>query len=288
MNITGTTKLICLLGHPVAHSLSPMMHNMACDILGLDYVYVCHDVAEDGIRDAIGALNALGYRGCNITMPGKIEAFKMCQKLTRVAKLSGSVNTVIFRDGKILGHSTDGIGYLNSLRKAGVDPKGKRLAILGSGGAARAIAAQAALDGAREIKILRRRTNEDAFREAVDFSSLLVRETSVMCGVFDMGDMAALKFQLSESDILVNATSVGMAPSVDGCLIPDPSYLPEEMVVSDIIYNPLETRLMRMAKKKRLKVTGGLSMLLYQGAASFELFTGKKMPVDAVGEAIGV
>lgn len=283
MNITGTTTLTGLLGSPVSHSVSPAMHNEAFRLLDLDYVYLAFDVGPKDLKTAVDGLKALGVRGFNLTMPDKVPMLELADELTPAAKLAGACNTVINENGRLIGHTTDGIGYMRSVRDAGHDIIGKKMTLLGAGGAATALCTQAALDGVKEIDIFRR-NRPDAFARTERFAKSVAEHTGCILHVYDIADEKQLKTSLDESCILTNATNVGMAPDIDACPIPDQSFFHPELIVSDIIYNPRETRLMSMAAYVGCPVFNGMYMLLYQGAASFECWTGKEMPVAAIKE----
>lgn len=279
--ITGKTRLVGLLGSPVGHSRSPMMHNEAFRALGLDYCYLAFDVKEDGLIQAVEGLRALGARGTNVTMPCKSLAMSLCHRLSPAARISGAVNTIVFEaDGAITGHTTDGSGFFLACQEEGFQISGKKMTILGAGGAGTAIFVQAALDGAAEIAIFAR--SASSFRERTDRVVAELRKcTACRIQVYDYEE-EALKREVSSSHILVNATNVGMAPREDECLIPDAGYLHPDLFVADIIYNPLETRLVKMAREAGCRAFGGLAMLLYQGAESFRLWMGQPFPVELV------
>ena len=279
--ITGHTGLICLLGSPCAHSISPMMHNKSFEALGLDYRYLAFDVGEEDLPAAVSGLKAMNARGFNLTMPDKNRMVSLCDRLSPAANLIGAVNTVVNDNGLLIGHNTDGIGYMQSVKDAGFDVLGKKMTLLGAGGAATAILVQAALDGVSELSVFLRKTSR-FYERAVKTAGALMEQTSCTIRLFDIADQAALKRELSTSYLLTNATSIGMAPDTDACPIPDDSFLPEGLVVSDIIYNPKETALLRMAAKKGLSTFNGTYMLLYQGAEAFRLWTGASMPVDLI------
>ena len=260
ISITGRTGLTGLLGSPVSHSLSPLMHNEAFRILGLDYVYLCFDVKEDRLEEAVKGLRACGIRGFNLTMPDKNRMAELADELSPAAEIIGAVNTVVNDQGRLIGHNTDGVGFLRSVQDAGLSIAGQNLTILGAGGAATAICAQAALDGAAAIRIFARP------------QSRFHQRTLEL----------ALKKALETSLLLINATSVGMAPDTEHSLIEDMSLLPPSLTVADIIYNPRETRLLRLARESGHKTFNGMYMLLYQGAEAFRLWTGMEMPVEEI------
>lgn len=277
--ITGHTGLVCLLGSPVAHSISPEMHNEAFAQLGLDYRYLAFDVDEAHLETAVEGLRVMGVRGFNLTMPNKNRMAQLCDELSQAARISGAVNTVVNENGRFVGHTTDGIGYLTSAREAGCDPVGKRLVQLGAGGAGTAILVQAAIDGAECIDLF---NTPDAFwPRAERIVEELNRQTSCQVRLHELGALDQLKEALSQAHLLVNTTPVGMA-RVPGCLIPDPSYFHSGLVVSDVIYEPRETQLLAMAREAGLKTFNGMYMLLHQGAAAFQLWTGREMPVEVI------
>lgn len=283
MNMTGKTKLTGLLGSPVSHSISPAMHNEAFRILNLDYAYLAFDVSPDKLKTAVEGLKAIGIRGFNLTMPHKVAILEYVDELTPAAKLSGACNTVINNDGHLIGHTTDGIGYMRSCQDAGHSIIGKKMTILGAGGAAASIVAQAALDGVSSIDIFRR-NRPDAFCQTEAFAALVTSVTNCPVHVYDIADQNQLKQSLSDSYILTNATNIGMSPDEDQSPIAHPSILRPDLIVSDIIYNPKKTKLMEMANAIGCPCFNGMYMLLYQGAAAFECWTGKEMPVDIIKE----
>lgn len=283
MNITGKTKLTALLGSPVSHSISPAMHNEAFRLLNLDYAYLAFDVSPNQLKTAVDGLVAVGIRGFNLTMPHKIAILDCLDELTPAAKLAGACNTVINNNGYLIGHTTDGIGYMRSCQDAGHDIIGKKMTILGAGGAATAIITQAALDGVSEIDIFRRH-RQDAFATTEHFAKMVSSNTNCKVQVYDIADTTQLKQSLSTSAILTNATNIGMSPNVDESPIIDIDLLHSDLIVSDIIYNPKQTKLMAMANSIGCPTFNGMYMLLYQGAAAFECWTGKEMPVKEIKE----
>ncbi|HIV24899.1 MAG TPA: shikimate dehydrogenase [Candidatus Scatomonas pullistercoris] len=279
--ITGRTGLTGLLGSPVAHSISPLMHNESFRLLGLDYVYLCFDVGEARLEDAVRGLAACGIRGFNLTMPDKTRMAELADELSPAARLIGAVNTVVNENGRLIGHNTDGVGFLRSVKDAGLSVAGQNLTVLGAGGAATAICAQAALDGAASIRIFARPSSRFHAR-ALSLADTICRTTACRAELWDQADTAALKKSLEDSLLLINATSVGMAPDTEHSLIEDMSLLPPSLTVADIIYNPRETRLLRLARESGHKTFNGMYMLLYQGAEAFRLWTGMDMPVDTI------
>lgn len=280
--ITGKSQLICLLGSPVAHSISPLMHNEAFRLLNLDYAYLCFETKENDMKETIKALKCLNARGFNCTMPVKIRAFELADELSPAASLMEAANTVVIENGRLTGHNTDGIGYMTAVKDAGYDPIGKKMTLLGGGGAATAIAVQAALDGVRELAIFNRRGR--SWERMQGLSDKLAAKTDCRVSLYDLSDITELKKQLSDSYLLVNGTSVGMAPDTGVSPISDLSVFHKDLIVSDVIYNPRKTKLLADAESCGCPTFNGLYMLLYQGAAAFKLWTGQDMPVSDIKE----
>ena len=278
--ITGHTKLTGLLGSPVSHSISPMMHNESFHQLDLDYVYLAFDVDTEHLSSVVDGLRAMNVRGFNVTMPNKNAMCELCDSLSPAAKIIGAVNTVVNNDGHLTGHNTDGIGYVRALREDGHDIIGKKMTILGAGGTATSIFVQAALDGVSEISIFNRRSK--FFERAVKIIDQLKTYTHCAIHLYDFDDESILRREIQESAILTNATSVGMAPNTEQSIISDSSFFHKNLIVSDVIYNPRETQLLKLAREFGCKTQNGLNMLLYQGAEAFRLWTGKEMPVEII------
>ncbi|MCI5740744.1 MAG: shikimate dehydrogenase [Lachnospiraceae bacterium] len=277
--ITGTTRLTGLLGSPVAHSISPQMHNEAFRALGLDYAYLAFDIDPKDLKQAVEGLKLLNIRGFNLTMPHKTAILDMVDTLTPAAMLANAVNTVTVEDGKLIGHTTDGIGYMRSVEDAGFSIIGKKMTLLGAGGAATAICTQAALDGVTEIDMFKRKNA--SWESVLQFIKRVSQHTGCKVSLYDIEDTSQLKASITESAILTNATNVGMAPDTLATPIPT-QLLDSHIIVSDIIYNPRETKLLQDAKNIGCPVMNGLYMLLYQGAASFECWTGHQMPISDI------
>ncbi|MDO5136497.1 MAG: shikimate dehydrogenase [Eubacteriales bacterium] len=279
--ITGHTQLTALLGSPVAHSISPLMHNESFRLLGLDYVYLCFDVDEQGLLAAVEGLRTCQARGFNLTMPNKNKVTELLDDLSPAARLIGAVNTVVNQNGRLIGWNTDGVGYMQAARDAGCDLTQKTITIMGAGGAATAICAQAALDEVEAIHIFARKTSR--FWDRTERLVQTINDT-LPCRAFlhDNEDQKALREAISLSALLINGTSVGMAPAVDETIIQDPGLYRPELVVSDVIYNPRETRFLRDARLAGCRTFNGMYMLLFQGAEAFRLWTGRDMPVDEI------
>lgn len=282
--ITGKTQLIGLIATPISHSLSPTMHNEAFAKLGLDYVYLAFDCGIEQLEDVVKGFRALNLRGFNVSMPNKTVIHKYLDKLSPAAELAGAVNTVVNDNGVLTGHITDGVGYMRSLKEEGVDIIGKKMTLIGAGGAATAICIQAALDGVKEISIFNRK--DDFYKRAEKTVRDINEKTGCRAQLFDLADTERLRAEIADSVILTDATSVGMKPLEGLCNIPDPSMLRPDLVVSDVVYIPKKTKLLEMAEKQGCKIINGLGMMLWQGAKAFELWTGQEMPVDYVKEIL--
>ena len=278
--ITGHTELIGLIATPIKHSKSPMMHNTAFEALGLDYAYLAFDITPEQLDAAVKGLKALNVRGFNVSMPYKTDMLRYLDVTDASAQLIGACNTVVIEDGKLFGYNTDGMGYMAGLKDCGFDPIGKKLTVLGSGGAATAIVMQAAIDGVSEISIF---NGNDPFYARAEHNAQVINEnTACKASVYPLEDTERLKQEIRSSYILANATNVGMGALEGHKLIPDTSYLFPELIVTDVIYSPAETALLKMAKEYGCRTMNGLPMMLYQGAAAFKLWTGMDMPIDAV------
>lgn len=279
--ITGHTGLMALIGSPVGHSGSPAMYNYSFEKLGLDYVYVALDVKEEEVKDAIAAMKLFNMKGGNVTMPDKTEAAKYMDELSPAAQIIGAINTIVNDNGKLVGHITDGEGFVNNLKDHGVEIAGKKITVAGGGGAATAIQVQCALDGAREITIFNKK---DAFFERTLQTAEKIKAAvpGIVVNVYDIDDDAKMTEEILDSDIFANATIVGMKPLDDLSVVKDLSAFHEGLVVCDAVYNPEETKLLREAKEAGCKCVGGKGMLLWQGVSAFRLFTGEEMPVEEV------
>ena len=282
--ISGHTKLYCLIGSPVGHSGSPAMYNYSFARTGVDAAYLAFEIPLDKVQEGVAALKTFQVGGFNVTMPDKTAVAGIVDDLSPAARLIGACNTVtVGEDGKLTGHNTDGIGFVQNLREHGVEVQGKRMVILGAGGAATAICVQAALDGAAEIAIFNRK---DEFYANGELTVEKLRQAVPACkaSITPLEDGAALAEAVKGCDILVNATKVGMKP-LDGETLIDPASFRPELVVADTVYNPRETRMIQEAKAAGCKAAvGGIGMLLWQGVAAYKLFTGKDMPAQEVLE----
>jgi len=278
MEVSGKTKVFCVIGDPIEHSLSPIMHNAAFRHLKIDAVYVAFNVKEGMLEDAVKGMRSFGICGMNVTMPHKTAIIKHLDENDPVANFVGAVNTVLNADGKLLGFNTDGIGALRALEENGVKLKGKRVLLLGAGGAGRAIAFQLAQE-TDELVIL----NRDPNKARLLADALRKRFNRKVVGNGLLHNV--LKNWIEDVDVLINATSVGMHPHQNETPV-DKSLLRPNLTVMDIVYNPVETRLLKEAKSVGAKVIYGTEMLVFQGAASFEIWFNRPAPVSVMREAI--
>ncbi len=283
MEISGHTRLLALIGSPVGHSGSPAMQNYSCQKMGVDGAYLAFDVKEEETRAAFEALRLLNVMGFNVTMPCKTAAAVCCDELSKAAELIGAVNTVVKDKTRFVGYNTDGYGWVRNCRENGVEMKGKKMTIAGSGGAATAIEITAALEGVQEMSIFAIR--DDFWENAVKTVEKIHRNVPV-CKVelYDLADKERFYHEIRESDIFTNGTRVGMKPGDGETLIEDRSIFHKGLAVTDVVYNPRETRLIVEAKEAGCRTVPGIGMLLWQGAEAFKLFTGKEMPAGEVME----
>lgn len=271
--VTGKTRVLGVIAHPVGHSLSPPMHNSALEALGLDYIYVAFDVLPDYVGPAVEAVRALGIVGINVTIPHKEAVIEFLDEISPEARAIGSVNTITNDGGILRGESTDGPGFIRSLECAGVDPCGEEVVVLGAGGSAKAIVYALAERGASVTVFNRTRLRAEALAEMVN---CLVKPDAVKVGRLDGEELA---WAVGGAGILVNTTSIGMYPNSEG--VPCPvDLLHAGLLVYDIVYNPLETELLKAAKRAGAKTLSGIKMLVHQGAIAFERWTGVEPPLD--------
>ena len=283
--ISGKTGLMALIGSPIGHSGSPAMYNYSFEKLGLDYAYLAFDVKVDGVEKAIEAMKTLHVKGCNVTMPCKNEAAKYMDELSPAARIIGAVNTIVEKDGKLMGYITDGEGFVDNLRDHGVEIAGNKITVCGGGGAAAAIQVQCALEGAREISVF---NIKDEFFDRTLGLAEKIRQEKPECviNVYDIEDMEIMRREIASSQVFANATIVGMKPMEDQSVVKDVSMFHPGLVVVDAVYNPKETKLLREAKEAGCTCIDGQGMLVWQGAAAFKLFTGLDMPVEGVKELL--
>ena len=274
LSINGQTKLVGLLGYPVEHSLSPAMHNSAFAARSLNWRYVPLPVHPERLGEAVAGLRALGFVGANVTVPHKEAVMSHLDEVALAAQAIGAVNTIVMRKRKLIGYNTDWRGFLTALSEGGFDPHGKRAVVLGAGGAARAVV-YALAQAEAQVTVLNR-TLSRAQALVKDFSPLF---SSLLL------TPQTLEEQTAYTHLLVNTTPVGLWPEVGQSLWPEDLSFPGHLTVFDLVYNPQETKLLRQARRAGAQVIGGLGMLVHQGAAAFELWTGKKSPVEMMYKA---
>lgn len=283
MEIPPHTRLVALLGDPVSHSLSPRMHAAAFRERGLRWAYVAFRVRPEDLGAAVAGLRALGFAGANVTLPHKVAVCQLADELDGSAARCGAANTLVFSEGRVLAFNTDVAGVRRALDEEGVTARGLRVAVLGAGGAARAACVALGEAGAGLVTVVARRPPAGQalcarMREEFPATRFEVRPF----------EDAALREVLREADMVVNATPVGMHPREDESPVREGAWLRQGQVVFDMVYNPPETRLVRLAQQAGARTVGGLSMLVHQGAASFELWTGSPAPIDAMKRAVGL
>ena len=279
MNITSKTKTLGIFGYPISHTLSPAMHNAVIKALGLDMVYLPFEVKPSNLKEAINGIKSLGIIGVNITIPHKESVIRFLDDISEEARLVGAVNTIVNKDRKLVGYNTDGSGYMASLKEElGFNPKSKRIIIIGAGGAARGILAALATQKPKSITV----ANRTLSRAVSLIKTFKGKFRDTRFEAIDL-DNNMLKMSFNSVDLLINTTSVGMKQS-KALKIPLET-LPKIAIVSDIIYNPLETLLLKKAKKLGLTTHGGLGMLVHQGARSFKLWTGMDAPMNVMRKA---
>lgn len=284
--ITGHTELIGLMAYPIRHSSSPAMQNEAFAKLGYDYAYLAFEVGADEIENAVQAIRTLKMRGSNVSMPNKTIVGQYLDELSPAAELCGAVNTIVNDNGHLVGHITDGIGFMASLKDNGIDPIGKKMTICGCGGAATAIEIQAALDGVAEISIFN--IKDEFYERGIETVKKINERTNCKATLYDLADTAKLKEEMDSSYIFVNGTGCGMKPLEDVSVVPDKSFFRPELIVVDVPYSPLCTKMRTMAKEVGCKTMNGLGMMLFQGSAAFELWTGTPMPIEYMKEILNI
>jgi shikimate dehydrogenase len=278
--ITGKTSLVGVIGWPVAHSLSPAMHNAAFAELGLDWAYVPLPVHPENVTQALKGLVTLNFVGSNVTVPHKQAVMRHMDELSEAAQITGAVNTIHIQDGKFVGANTDPAGFINSLQEGGCHPKGMRVAVLGAGGAARGVVYALAKAEADSIIVFNRTAERAAF--LVDDLADAFPDSRLGFEALTEETLTALGDNV---DLVINTTSVGMVPQTDTCPWPDNVPVPGRAWFYDLVYNPLETIFLARARAVGAKAIDGLGMLVHQGALSFQRWTGRQAPVDVMRAA---
>lgn len=281
--ISGETKLTGLVGGSgITSSFSPRMHTASFAEVGVDAVYLSFPIAPEMLGEVVQGLQdiAVGY---NVTMPYKTYICKYLDGLSPAARLMGAVNTVEIKDGKSYGHNTDGAGFSENLRGNGFNPSGKKVTIVGAGGAGSAVSTQLALDGVASISIFN--IKDEFWEKTAGRINRLAEETGVGVSLEDLNDRASLTSSIADSDLFVNATRVGAGDLIDQCVI-DEDMLHEGLTVADTVYNPVESKLIKMAKAHGLAAYGGLGMLLQQAALAEKIWFGTDMPIELIREKL--
>ena len=279
MKIDGYTRLAAVVANPIKHSVSPFIHNSAFEATNTNGVYLAWEVEATDLAETVANIRRYQMYGINLSMPYKEQVIPYLDELSEEARLIGAVNTVVNREGTLIGYNTDGKGFFKSLPSFKISRK--RMVLLGAGGAAKAILAQAILDGVSQIAVFVRSSSIEKTRPYLE---KIQNATGFRVDLFALEDVQDLQDSITQADLLVNATSVGM----DGSSQPIPTsiVLPEKLLVADVIYQPFETQFLKWARNQGNQSINGLGMLLYQAAEAFELWTGKEMPTDQIWELL--
>ncbi|MFH0887190.1 MAG: shikimate dehydrogenase [bacterium] len=280
-DINGKTRLTGLIGYPLEHSLSPLMHNAAYEKLNLNYCYIPLEIKESGLKTLLTSIRYLNFAGVNVTIPYKEKVIPLLDEITDSARLIGAINTIQNLNGKLIGHNTDGPGFLDSLRyDAGFDPAGKNMILLGAGGASRAVASTLCQAGIKTISICE--TDFAKGKKLVEYLGKTFKKTID----FIEPESPGLRKKISSCHLLVNATPIGMYPMINDSPLSSEIILPKHILVYDLVYNPQDTALLKRAKKAGAKTASGLGMLIRQGALSFQIFTGIEAPYELMKKKV--
>ena len=279
MKLDGYTRLAAVVANPIKHSISPFIHNSAFETTATNGAYVAWEIEVGDLAETVANIRRYQMFGINLSMPYKEQVIPYLDELSDEARLIGAVNTVVNENGNLIGYNTDGKGFFKSLPSFAI--RGKKMTILGAGGAATAIIAQAALDNAEEIFVF---TRQSSYEKTVRKMAAISRQTKSSIQVLTLEDADSLQDTINQSDLLVNGTSLGM----DGISMPLPEQLelPDQILVADVIYQPFETPFLKWARNQNVTAVNGLGMLLYQGAEAFELWTGKTMPSQEIWQCL--
>ncbi len=278
--MNAKTKLFCVIGDPIEHSMSPIMHNAVFETMKLNCRYTAFKVPKEGLGPAIEGIHALGIGGVNVTIPHKVTVMEHLDSLSEEARIIGAVNTIKFGD-ELVGFNTDGMGALRALKNGGADPKGKKVLILGSGGAARAVSVTIALEG--EIDSMMILGVDDAERDKLVED---IKQGTSCNAISSNLNEDNIKNEVAKADLLIHCTPVGMHPKVDETIVTKELMRPD-LEVMDIVYNPLETRLLKEAKMAGVKkAIEGIDMFVNQGAESLRIWLGIDAPVDLMKKVV--
>lgn len=293
-NITGHTELVGLMAYPIRHSQSPKTHNLAYDKNGDDVVQLAFEVDNDSLEAAVNSIRALKMLGSNISMPNKTVVHKYLDEVDDAARLCGAINTVVnLRDkdgkvtGKLKGYNTDGMGYWRAIKEEGIDYKGMKMVLIGTGGAASAIAVTGALNGIAQLDIFN--IKDKFYSRGEELVNIINKNTQCKAEMHDLADKDLLKQKMHEADLFCDATGVGMHPLEDLSNIPDTSFFKPDLIVTDTVYAPRETVMMKQAKEAGVeRVYNGLGMMLFQALIAIKLYTGKDTDVAYMKEQLGI
>lgn len=295
--IDGTTKIIGIIGNPIGHTFSPVMFNAAFKAMDMNYIYVPFKVEKNNLKNTIRGAKALGIKGLNVTIPHKQKVINELDKFDIMANLIGAVNTIDFKGGMSKGYNTDCVGAIKAIREV-CDIKNKNVVIVGAGGSARAIAFQIAIEEANNITMINR-SSKKAKSLIYDIKTLLSADYTDHSKLdditidfshidlnFNYGELDDLPSSLKDADILIDTTPVGMHPKINDISIASKEMMHSDLVVNDIVYNPLLTSLLKEAEKADAETVSGIKMLLYQGAENFKIWTGKDAPLDIMEKSL--
>jgi shikimate dehydrogenase len=288
--VSGNGSVLGIIGDPVGHSLSTFMHNAVFKQMNLDYVYVPFNVKKENLSDAIIGAKGLNIAGLNVTIPHKINVINQMDEIDPITKMIGAVNTIKFKNGLAIGYNTDGIGAIKGLQET-ISLEDKKVIILGAGGSSRAVGFQLAISGINELLITNR--NIEKAKVLIDDFKTKLKNTDKEVFpefneemIFNYDDFSVLKNEIKDADILVNATPLGLYPNINVNPIAKSNILHSDLVVFDLIYNPIETITLKEAKKAGAKTVSGIKMLIYQGAESLKIWTGIDAPIDTMEKTV--
>jgi shikimate dehydrogenase len=274
----ANTELIGLIGHPIKHSYSPFIQNYAFDLMNLDYIYLPFDVPSENLKNTINGVLAFGMKGINVTLPHKEKIIKFLDELSEEASIIGAVNTIVNDHGKLIGYNTDAYGIIETLLPFKDKIAGSKVSVIGAGGSARAVIYTLLRHfKPEEINIINR-THQKADTLVNDFSLKMRYDRFHTFELFPPDNVETL----NSSQLIVNATTIGMFPDVDDTITDIEESFTADQIVFDLIYNPTKTRFLQLAESQGAKIVGGLQMLIYQAAKSFELWTGVEMPASEI------
>lgn len=278
----ANTELIALIGHPIKQSYSPLIQNVAFELVKLDYIYLAFDVPADNLNKAVNSVTALGLKGLNVTLPHKEKIISFLDDLSEEASIIGAVNTVVNDHGKLFGYNTDVNGILESLLPYKDEISGSKISVIGAGGSARAVIYTLLRHFKPEEIFLINRTQQRA-DSLMNYFSLKMRYDGFRTMELFPPEIVPT---LNSSKLIVNTTSIGMAPDIKDTVTDLEESFNSEQIVFDLIYNPTKTNLLKLAEKSGARIIGGMKMLVSQAAKSFELWTGREMPVEQISKSL--